>query len=32
MFRQENAGDWNPVIAQIASKLARMAGADALRN
>ena len=32
MFRQENTGDWSPVIAQIASKLAHMAGADALRD
>jgi hypothetical protein len=32
MFRQQNAGDWGPVIAEIASQLARMAGESALRD
>ena len=32
MFRQENAGDWSPVIARITSQLAHMAGAESLRN
>jgi hypothetical protein len=32
MFRQQNAGEWGPVIAEIASQLARMAGESVMRD